>query len=328
MEQLGQVPDVGCPVEFVAELKFLGIVGCLSSGVVGHLLLGSVVLLDPLTLHLLLVKVLVHGQEDARLTVQSLLDGDLISRQVSDGALLEARHEIPLIDLGRIELEFLPFIDALPHLEVHVNSDGLVVSEVSDIVVADHRAPYGGVMDEHLVKLVAQQVGFLTISDGYFEAKLDQVRSHCGEMVVEVTTHDHGRVFVLSQDVLDDFRDPLSSFELICLFPSFKVTRDEVDPVCPISELDLSPVEVRPQRLHELHPVDLASINQGNAATFGARSGLLDVVAFEVSRFRQLGLTQQPDVNSHSRDGLLQLLLLPPSINAFHIQAPDVKCCP
>ena len=39
VEKLGQVPDVGCPVEFVAELKFLGIVGCLSSGVVGHLLL-------------------------------------------------------------------------------------------------------------------------------------------------------------------------------------------------------------------------------------------------------------------------------------------------
>ena len=92
---------------------------------------------------------------------------------MSDGALLEARHEIPLIDLGRIELEFLPFIDALPHVEVHVNSDGLVVSEVPDVVVADHRAPYGGVMDEHLVYLVAQQVVFLTISDGYFEAKLD-----------------------------------------------------------------------------------------------------------------------------------------------------------
>ena len=101
-----------------------------------------------------------------------------------------------------------------------------------------------------------------------------------------------------------------------------------MDPVCPISQLDLSPVEVRPQRFHHLHPVDLASINQGNAATFGARSGLLDVAAFEVSRFRQLGLTQQPNVNSHSRDGLLQLLLLPPSINAPHIQATDVKSCP
>ena len=101
-----------------------------------------------------------------------------------------------------------------------------------------------------------------------------------------------------------------------------------MDPVCPISELDLSPVEVCPQCLHELHPVDLASINQGNAATFGARSGLLDVVAFKVSRSRQLGLTQQPDVNSHSRDGLLQLLLLPTSIDAPHIQATDVKNCP
>ena len=138
---------------------------------------------------------------------------------MSDGALLEGRHEIPLIDFGRIELELLPFIDALPHLEVHVNSDGLVISKVSDIVVADHRAPYGGIMDEHLVKLVPQQVGFLTISDGYFEAKLDQVRSHCGEMVVEVSTHYHCRVLVLSQDVLDDFRDPLSSLELVGLFP-------------------------------------------------------------------------------------------------------------
>ena len=94
------------------------------------------------------------------------------------------------------------------------------------------------------------------------------------------------------------------------------------------NELDLSPVEVRPQGLHELHPVDLASIYQGNAPTFGARSGLLDVVPFKVSRFRQLGLTQHPDVKSHSRDGLLQLLLLPPAINAPHIQATDVKGCP
>ena len=83
---------------------------------------------------------------------------------MSDGALLEGRHEIPLIDFGRIELELLPFIDALPHLEVHVNSDGLVISEVPDVVVAHHRAPYGGVVDEDLVKLVAQQVGFLTVS--------------------------------------------------------------------------------------------------------------------------------------------------------------------
>ena len=103
-----------------------------------------------------------------------------------------------------------------------------MVSEVPVIVVADHRALYGGIMDEHLVKLVPQQVGFLTISDGYFEAKLDQVRSHC---VVEVSTHDHGRVLVLSQNFLDDFRDSLSSFELICLFSPFKVTGDEVDPV-------------------------------------------------------------------------------------------------
>ena len=101
-----------------------------------------------------------------------------------------------------------------------------------------------------------------------------------------------------------------------------------MDPVCPISDLDLSQIEVRPQRLHQLHPVDIGSINQDNATTFGARSGLLDVVAFKVSRFRQLGLTQQPDVNSHSRDGMLQLLLLPPTINAPHIQATDVKSCP
>ena len=47
---------------------------------VGHLPLGFAILLDPLTLHLLLVKVLVYGQEDARLTVLGLLDGDLISR--------------------------------------------------------------------------------------------------------------------------------------------------------------------------------------------------------------------------------------------------------
>ena len=74
--------------------------------------------------------------------------------------------------------------------------------------------------------------------------------------------------------------------------------------------------------------MDLALINQGNAATFGARSGLQDLVPFKVSRFRQLGLTQQPYVDSHSRDGLLQLLLLPPSINTPHIQATDVKSCP
>ena len=144
-------------------------------------------------------------------------------------------------------------------------------------------------------------MGFLTISYGYFEAKLDQVRSHCEEMVVEVSTHDHGRVLVLSQNVLDDFRNPLSSFELVGLFSPFKVTGDEVDPVCPISELDLSTVEVCTKCLHQLHPVDLASVNQGNAATFGSRSGLLYVVPFKVSCFRQLGLTEQPYVNSHSR---------------------------
>ena len=80
MEKLGQVSDVSCPVKFIAELKFLGIVGCLSSGVVGHLLLGSVILLDPLALHLLLVKVLVHGQEDARLTSQGFLDVSSIAK--------------------------------------------------------------------------------------------------------------------------------------------------------------------------------------------------------------------------------------------------------
>ena len=88
-------------------------------------------------------------------------------------------------------------------------------------------------------------------------------------MVVEVSTHNHSRVLVLSQDVLDDLRDSLCSLKLVSLLSPLKVAAgDQVDPSCPISELDLCPVEVRSKSFDQLHSGDLPSIHRGNAAPF------------------------------------------------------------
>ena len=87
-------------------------------------------------------------------------------------------------------------------------------------------------------------------------------------MVVEVSTHNHSRVLVLSQDVLDDLRDSLCSLKLVSLLTPFKVAGDQVDPSCPISELDLCPVEVRSKSFDQLHSGDFLSIHKGNAAPF------------------------------------------------------------
>ena len=87
-------------------------------------------------------------------------------------------------------------------------------------------------------------------------------------MVVEVSTHNHSRVLVLSQDILDDLRDSLCSLKLVSLLTPFKVAGDQVDPSCPISELDLCPVEVSSKSFDQLHSGDLPSIHKGNTAPF------------------------------------------------------------
>ena len=74
----------------------------------------------------------------------------------------------------------------------------------------------------------------------------------------------------MSQYIFDDLRDSLCPLKLVCLFTPFKVARDEVDPVCPISELHPGPVEVGPKGFYQLHSVNFSPVNQCHAATLGA----------------------------------------------------------
>ena len=73
-----------------------------------------------------------------------------------------------------------------------------------------------------------------------------------------------------------------------------------MDPPCPISELDLCPVEVRSKSFDQLHSGDLPSIHKGNAAPFRTRGGLLDELPFKMSCLGQLGLTEEPYVHAHA----------------------------
>ena len=56
------------------------------------------------------------------------------------------------------------------------------------------------------------------------------------QMIVEVSTDHYRRVFVLAEDVLNNFAYPLCSLFRICQVSSFQVTIEDLDRLCPCVE--------------------------------------------------------------------------------------------
>jgi hypothetical protein len=125
-----------------------------------------------------------------------------------------------------------------------------VVGDVFPVLRVHDGCPDFHVADEHLVEVATLTMRLGPTRYRRLEVVLRQSLTHRHYVIVEITAHDDWCVGVLFDDILYDVQDSLGSVSQVLLFSRVEIAVENLD--IRVSQLQLGPTEICPERLHQL----------------------------------------------------------------------------